>query len=50
MNPTKEMKMFKLFTKKSTVVKRVQVYSYYPMSSDAGVELRRNIRERFTQK
>jgi hypothetical protein len=41
--------MFKLFTKKSSVVKRVEEYSYYPMSSDAGVELRRNIRERFTR-
>jgi len=40
--------MFKLFTrKKSTIVARVSVYSYYPMRSDAGVELRRNIRERF---
>jgi hypothetical protein len=41
--------MFKLFTKKSTVVKRVQEYSYFPLESSQQVELRRNIRERFAR-
>jgi hypothetical protein len=40
----------KLFTKKSTVVKRVVEYSYFPIESTQQVELRRNIRERFNRK
>jgi hypothetical protein len=39
----------KLFTKKSTVVRRVQVYSYYPCRTDEQIALRRNIRERFAR-
>jgi hypothetical protein len=53
MNPTKGVK--KMFTfkimdlvpkKKSTVVRRVQVYSYFPCGTDEQIALRRNIRER----
>ena len=38
--------MFLKKSKKSSVVKRTEKYTYFPMQSDKQVELRRNIRER----
>ena len=36
-------------TKKSSVVKRLEEYSYFPMMTTTQIELRRNIRERLVR-